>query len=239
MRNLLYYVYPADSYLLSFNLQEISRYADQFNRLIVYAALDGSTLDEQETRSLLRNYLRRVDVRIVANDPNLCESAHFPQMLSEVGKEGEDSTFFCHAKGVSTGNPQYKSRRPQQRLWASLMYRENLRDPAFVQDVLRSHLFHGILKVDPNPHDVPAPWYYAGTFFWFSHRIFQLANVMQLPKRNGYLGRWGVEAYPGNLCRSDEGYCPKEYLNVGCMYFPATYRHTPLTGVEKPTDIAW
>lgn len=130
------------------------------------------------------------EARIVENDPVLCENPHFKESLKEIQ---EGVTFYGHAKGVSreVNNPL--------KWWVEQLYRGNLDTPPDLETYLVSGCF-GKLRVGSK--NVPMPWHYSGSFFWFTQEVLDRYRTRTVPINID--SRWFTENFCGWLVDQQE-----------------------------------
>jgi len=218
-KNLLYYMYPVDSPMLHFNIRKLSEVQDVFDRKIIYAGLDENTISELEVKQLLELYgIKDAELRIRENDPQLGDGAFFVNMLAEVkSTDPNEVSFFAHAKGVS---PNRKNKVWEESTWIERMYELNFTHMNRIESRLRLYPCVGAFKVGQHKHSVPAPWYYAGTFFWFNHKkVFERKDWF-IP---GEPNRYRAEAYLG--VRFEDREAPRIMETEGSLlYYKDTYK---------------
>lgn len=188
-KNLIYFIYwKPENGMLHFNLGLLKRYIDMFDGIrIIKIAVDEPDLDWS------RVVPEWLNAKIVTNDPQYNEAQHFRDSLEEIGTDGV--TFYAHAKGVS------RAVNGQLKWWVELMYKGNLEAEP---NLSGNHLFSGCFgKLRPGSVQVPVPWHYTGTFYWFRNApVIWRYNDMDIP--DNINNRWFTENFPGWIARQEE-----------------------------------
>lgn len=201
-RNLIYHVAPFDNAMLDLNLRMLARYQDVFNhKRVIHVAQGDGLLSVADFCARARRHgldLDLMDLRTSPNDPVLCETPAFRNILLPAvsSLEEDEITFYGHAKGVT---------RPQQvecAKWTEFLYRYNLSDMAGVEKVLRKYACAGIFKVSRPIAPVRVAWHYSGTFFWFKNSKLFSRDWQKIE-----MSRYGVESYPATQFASREACC--------------------------------
>jgi hypothetical protein len=134
-----------------------------------------------------------LNAELVPNYPTH-EAPHFKQALGELDYYEPSMTFYAHAKGVSR-----VWNKPLEN-WIKLMYKGNLDR---IPDLGKS-LFSGCFgKLRKGSKNVPVPWHYSGSFYWFNtipvlSRFYRMAPPPEIDNR------WFTENFPGWIARQDE-----------------------------------
>jgi len=187
-KNLIYFIYwRPENGMLHFNLQLLKKYINQFDgKRIIKVAIDDPGLNYH---AVIPSWL---NARIVKNDPEYNEARHFRDSLTEIGTEGV--TFYAHAKGVTrTVNDPLK-------WWVELMYKGNLE----TEPDLTNYIFSGCFgKLRKGSKNVPVPWHYSGTFYWFQNeQVLSRYVTSRIPSEIN--NRWFSENFPGWIAKQSE-----------------------------------
>jgi len=141
------------------------------------------------------------------------------------------SFFYAHTKGNTTGH-----RSDGVDVWTSQMYRHLLDQIEVVDDLLTDREFVGACKMvwPADVHHTPFPtrlnvgrYMLAGTFFWFSDRVFETDKWKQIPA-----DRYGAEAWPSVVCPDHRHAAtlyqpwPVDQYPTPSPYDPRTHEHT-------------
>jgi len=180
-KNLIYFIWwNNDNGMLMYNLELLERYIDLFDNKTIKIA-DGKKND-------IPGFLR--GAQIVTNYSNMGEVPHFKHSLEEI--QG-GITFYGHAKGISrkTNNPL--------KWWVKQLYQGNLESEPNLDDYLVSGCF-GKLRV--GSRNVPVPWHYSGSFFWFTEEVLGRYKKTSIPR--GIDNRWFTENFCGWLVDKEE-----------------------------------
>lgn len=135
-------------------------------------------------------------VNVLPNTPD-GENPTFRWLQTVVPKGPDDVLIYCHGKGV---RPHTRMSEPV-RIWTELMYETVI----FNHDGIREKLSQGFKTFGafrtfgPLPLQPRFKWHYSGTFF-----AVRAKHLSKAPVRKGY---GGVEAWPGDMCRPEEGWC--------------------------------
>lgn len=179
-KNLIYFIWwNPDNGMLHFNLELLEQYIHLFDHKIIKIA---------EPKGGLPDFLK--DSQIVKNDKHLGEAPHFKESLKHVEK---GVTFYGHAKGVA---------RPVNdplKWWVSQLYKGNLDTQPDLENYLVSGCFG---KLQPHPVNVPVPWHYSGSFFWFREEILARYRTTEIPAEID--NRWFTENFCGWLAKKEE-----------------------------------
>ncbi len=196
-KNLIYFIYwQPSSEMLLFNLALMDEYIQQFDgvRIIKVAGVDSLNPVVIKRFGWLR------DAKFVKNDLEFNERPHFVNSLNEMYSQADkDSiTFYAHAKGISrvVSNPL--------KWWVQLMYKGNLGSEPNLIDFIFSGCFG---KLRRGSDQVPVPWHYSGSFYWFRTReviwnYLQRDSQGQIPSE--VWNRWFTENFPALFANQDQ-----------------------------------
>ena len=205
IKNLIYYVCPfaqADCRVeWENNIAVLRQYIHKFDgRKIVTIATGPKMVDPKEVARYFDG--TGCEIEEIPNRRKAGENIPFANALLKL--EGDDRnamTFYAHAKGVSPKHhkmPHHDLR--SMRTWRNLMYHCNLSDVEYVESVLQKQKSFGILKRSDD--ELPTPWYYPGTFFWFRHdAVFGHGDWNHV--EDHYCG---VEMYLGRLLDNEDAH---------------------------------
>ena len=181
-KNLIYFIWwNKRNGMLKYNLDLLEQYLHMFDgqRIIKVASA---------LRKDLPAFLKEAE--LVKNDPVLGEAPHFKESLTHI-KGGY--TFYGHAKGVSRD-----ANRPLK-WWVKQLYKGNLDTPPNLTDYRVSGCFG---KLRPGSEQVPVPWHYSGSFYWFTEEILNRYSQRGIP--DNIDNRWFTENFPGWLALEEE-----------------------------------
>lgn len=194
-KNLIYFIYwQPSSEMLLLNLEQMNKYIHLFDgqRIIKIAGIDSLN------PVVLKRFPWLKEARFVQNDPIYNERPHFIDSLHELDYRLPSHTFYCHAKGVSrvVNNPL--------KWWVQLMYNGNLGSEPNLKDYLFSGCFGKLRRGSDN---VPVPWHYSGSFYWFDtvevlKRFLLPYYKKQVP--NEIWNRWFTESFPAWIAKQSE-----------------------------------
>jgi hypothetical protein len=188
-RNLIYYIYLKDCPALWLNLELMDKYIHLFDgqKIIKVAGIiDNIGLIGQKYPWIL-------EATHVPNYPTH-EAPHFKESLLQLDLSEPSQTFYCHAKGISR-----VWNKPLE-WWIKCMYRENLEDVPVLGDKLFSGIFGKLRRGSDN---VPVPWHYSGTFYWFNTiPVVERYNSGIVPSEID--NRWFTENFPGWIANLQE-----------------------------------
>lgn len=188
-RNLIYFIYwDNNNGMLDYNLSFMDKYIHLFDGQVIIKIAG----DHDISLNTLRNYPWLKKAKFVLNDPILHEAPHFKESLKELNTDQDSITFYAHAKGVSrkVNNPLLN--------WVRLMYEGNLSEVPDLSDKLFSGCFGKLRK---GSKQVPVPWHYSGSFYWFNTRKV-LDRIGKVPKEID--NRWFTESFPGWIAKQNE-----------------------------------
>jgi len=248
-RHLIYHLCPLaanDGWLE--NLEELSRGMGAFDgaRVIAVARGEGCVGVADAETAVADAGIDGWHMLVRDNDPALREVATFLPLLelAESAAGPADAVFYAHSKGNST-----KDGEAGARAWRRKMYEALLGDA--IQEPWQ-HLAHqydavGACKMTWDPRNrgragkawrcpfPPTPgrqrpigvahrWMFAGTFFWFSARVFKkYPGWREAVQRD----RYGAEAWLGQLMPSERAlsvYQPRPEDSPWNPYDPEVYR---------------
>ena len=167
--------------MLKFNLDLVERYIGLFDGLRIIKIADGK-------KHQLPEFLK--DAEIVDNDPVNGEAPHFKRSIKQITF---GHTFYAHAKGIS--RPVNKPLK----WWIEQLYKGNLDSKPNLKDHMVSGCFG---KLRPGSIQVPVPWHYSGSFFWFRQEIVERYRLMKVPANID--NRWFTENFCGWLVKQKE-----------------------------------
>jgi hypothetical protein len=188
-KNLIYFIWWNDANgMLRYNLELLERYIDVFDGQKIIKIADAKPQD-------IPTFLK--GSTLVKNDPVYNEAVHFTNSLKQLKQDGSQ-TFYAHAKGVS--------RHPNQALkyWIKALYKHNLEEPPVLGDKMFSGCFG---KLKQFSTQVPYPWHYSGSFYWFKNEILK----RPIPPVKS---RWFTECFPammGNVNEAEFRYYVSNY----------------------------
>lgn len=196
-RNLIYYIHLIDTPALWLNLELMNWYINSpvFNgqRIIkISGVIDNAN-------RMFDKYPWLLEAESVPNHKDLHEAPHFKDSLERLETSGPSMTFYGHAKGVSR-----VWNKPLEN-WIRLMYKGNLDQ---IPD-LGNKLFSGCFgKLRRGSDNVPVPWHYSGTFYWFN-TVPVLDRYFSGSRMNPSIppeidNRWFTENFPGWIASQSE-----------------------------------
>jgi spore maturation protein CgeB/predicted O-methyltransferase YrrM len=206
-RNLLYHVWPVKGQTWRWNVEQLLGRIDLFNgQRVVSIFHDERSEDPEAVMKLLSGH--GCDFIVAPNDPR-GEAAAFGKLLERVrGCDGNDVTFYGHAKGVRH-EPQFSE---PLRKWVEALYRVNLDDWLAVRQHLDRYAMTGAFRLHGRValHRRVADWHYSGTFFWFRNDQVFAREASTIP--DFY---FGVEDWHGVMFPSAQ---------TGCLLFDGISR---------------
>lgn len=232
IKNLIVYNYISDINHVLVN-KYLFLYKNVFDGIkVIYHATDIDLNDtEKNFLHNLYSFLSPTIVKFVRNHPENRESEYFISQLNDIKElsEKDSITFYTHSKG-STYNTRNVNR------WAACMYffnleKDNLRK--IESGLSQDKIFAGIFRVDfPCPPWVHSDWHFSGTFFWFSHKLFEIDGW-----NSHYVDRFSTESYPGFKVDISKSYNVDDIINHGCDlrydYYWDTFFQPSIIGVNK------
>jgi len=210
MRNLIYHVYPvASNEEWRPNVERLAQSWHLFNgRKIVGIVTDGETIGPYRVIEAFPPD-PQTEFLIQDNDPDRGETVTFlPAVKMLRNWNGDEATFYGHAKGTSPRRHAKPGEIDRIRRWRDFMYRHTLEvAPAKLDWALRRFACAGSLKIHRSyrqePGRPPSYWHFSGTFFWFHHaRFFALPEALELGP-----SRYAVERHLGEIIPEGEAYC--------------------------------
>lgn len=202
IRNLLVHIYPKDNVMLDFNLDYISKYIHIFNGKKIINVAQGSGLLnlDQFKNKLIKKGVDIKDIIFTTNKNNSLQEVEpfIKNLLPKVKSLNENEiTFYCHSKGTS------KKSFDIPKLWAKLMYENNLKDIRKIEKCLKKYPCCGILKKGiGKAGGLKSPWHFSGSFFWFKNKELFSKNWKKINAKH----RCGVEIYLPLHFKSKEAY---------------------------------
>lgn len=192
-RNLIYHIWPRNSSVWKWNVEQLVAELDQFDGVRSIAIVtDDSTDSVEDVKAAFEGH--RIDNWIISpNNPNLGEVVSFPKLLETV-ETAPGWTFYGHAKGTRYDDP-FKVRD-----WTSMMYEVCLRHPSLIANFLEQYPMAGPFYSTRAWEGVP--WHFSGSFFWFRNQ--DVFADPQKAKTIGMQSYWGVEVWPGQMFPADQ-----------------------------------
>lgn len=193
VRHLAYHVYPLlDSDVWRWNVNQLKRRWNVFNGQKVIAVVTDNTTDSLDT---VRRHVDDDGAIFIElpNDPDRGEAVTFQIMMEVLWEHVEPghAVFRAHAKAVT------KPQSVADLLWADTMYNVLLDYLPLVRERLTVSLMAGCFTpmVCGMP---PGRLFFPGSFYWFRHNVFERDWQKIDP------GFYGVENWPGTVCRPEE-----------------------------------
>jgi len=193
---------------------------------------------------------KNIEFITVKNQRHLHECSTFHKLLNKIEKkpleENKDEiTFYAHAKGQRR---QRLLEAPQERLWVSFMYEQNLRNLDSIEEKLLDHPCLGVTMafepIDPvlaahkGSWNKEKGWFYDGTFFWVNnYRLFSSPYCYN----EELMTNWnGLEWYLCNLFKLEEAYdnTKKEYRPFFYRWLEDSLADNPNAGCGANYDMA-
>ena len=172
----------------------VLRRLEQFDgKRIVSVVIDTST---DRASDVCKAFNGAVEIREVHNTSQQ-EMVSFGWLLEQVSTE-QGITFYCHSKGC-THNTESGSHQ-----WCDAMAMTCLDYPALVDYMLTSHAMAGSFRSNVGFPNSPAPWHYAGTWYWFRNDILFAKDRSWKPKTGLF---YGAESYPGEQFSQNQSAC--------------------------------
>ena len=199
-RNLIYHVMPYGQY--RWNIDQLLQRWDVFDGQKFIGIVTGQEMDDpDDVRRMFPG--NNVTFAVYPNDRQRGEAVTFnPIMRTLCGwpfeKPYEQATFYAHTKGATRGEDE------AIRLWTEAMYHHNLDRVGEAMELLQSHVMVGAFK-RYGKFEVLGPtvdWHYHGSFFWFRNYRVWAGPIHQAQEH-----RHGVEAFPGEVCVSQDAAC--------------------------------
>lgn len=203
IRNLIYHMCPLKRSRQAWenNAKHIARRLGIFNgRRLVTIATGDDCDDPADVKAIIG---QQVEYLEIPNHDDLREQVTFLSMLHSVASTNpREMTFYAHSKGVT--HPW--SENTTVHLWTDLMYEICLDYVALAERKMSKYAMAGAFKrIGKQFFGSESSWHYNGTFFWFRHdAVFTQPTVV---RRSMWEHRYGVEAWPGEIFRNEQGGC--------------------------------
>jgi len=211
--NLLYHIF-ADrrNDCWKWNVEHILKRWELFNgqRVLAIAEDQNSCSIEEVCSFIGEKRSSECVILSLKNNPLLREVASFRHLLKVVrSTDPSEASFYAHTKGNTTAKPG-----DAVTIWTQGMYRHLLDQVEIVRDLLRTYLFVGCHKMvwQNNPRLNPFPtrytpqgksrdngWMLSGTFYWFSHRIYERPESLRVDP-----DRYAAEGWPWSVAEEWE-----------------------------------
>ncbi len=230
-RNLIYYICPFKSnYEWKKNIEELLQYLEVFNNRLIVSIARGKDLEDPSKVKKMFG-VKKCEYLEVENNRNLGETEPFMKMLKRVySVDPEEISFYAHAKGVSPSHQL--SRLKNIQIWRNLMYYFCLGNIQQIDTVIKNFSSCGCFKRDfPCSPNVPEPWHFSGTFFWFNHaNLFNCSNWSEIRKDT----RFAAERYLATLFDSSSAYCLFGEAQKGNVASPDIFSKREWAKLLKP-----
>jgi hypothetical protein len=197
--NLIAHIVPKKSEIFTLNMVYLKNIISLFNNQKILSIVSGEGLEDKE---YLSNWINLDNFTCIykQNEPKLGEAVSIGDLIKGVKSYNKNEyTFYCHSKGITRNN----GKDPTVAVWIELMYKYCLSniDTMIYHD---SHMGGAIRCYDKFPNVIKSPeWHYSGTFFWFSHKIFDKTDVLSKLTNEYYI----VEMLPGLICNINKSHC--------------------------------
>jgi len=195
--NIISHIVPIKCEALGINMSYLSMIQNTFNHKKILSIIEGLGI---ENRKYLENWIKLSDFDCIYknNNKNLGEAVSIRDLIKLIkSNDKKEYTFYFHSKGVSKKNIN----DPFVGVWIELMFKyciSNI-DSMIYND---KHVGGAIRSFNPF-HDKSVPYHFTGTFFWFSHKVFDTTKVEDQIKDNYY----SVEMLSGKLCPLIKSQC--------------------------------
>jgi hypothetical protein len=198
IRHLTYHVLPTGN-AWKWNMDQLRGRLSLFNgRRIVSVAVDP----EAESVDAVRAELAGLDVEIweTPNDRNRKEMSSFPKLVEALSSytDKRDTTFYAHAKGVTS-----EMWAPGSRRWSTAMYSALLDYWPAVRRELKTASVVGIYRrFNCGVPDSLVKWHFSGTFRWTRNQDLYKRDWRRMDQ-----GWCGSESYPAVHFSREETAC--------------------------------
>jgi hypothetical protein len=162
-----------------------------FNHKKILSIIQGVNIEDSK---YLEHWIKLSDFYCIykQNNIQLGEAVSIRDLIKLIkSNDKNEYTFYFHTKGVSKKN----TNDPFIGVWTELMFKyciSNI-DSMIYHD---SYVGGAIRSFNQFHDDKSIPYHFTGTFFWFSHNVFNRINVENQIKDNYY----SVEMLSGKLC---------------------------------------
>jgi hypothetical protein len=197
--NLISHIVPKKSEIFTLNMEYLKNILSVFNNKKILSIVSGAGLEEKE---YLSNWINLDNFTCIykQNDPKLGEAVSIRDLINGVKSyDKNEYTFYCHSKGITRNN----GKDPTIAVWIELMHKYCLSN---IDTVIYHDSYTGgaIRCYDKFPNVIKSPeWHYSGTFFWFSHKIFDKIDILSKLTNEYYI----VEMLPGLICNLNKSHC--------------------------------
>ena len=193
--NMIAHIVPIKCEALTLNMYYLNKIKSAFNNKKILSIIEGLGLENKE---YLRNFINLSEFQCIykQNNPKIGEAVSIRDLISLIkSSDTNEYTFYFHSKGVSKKNLNDNCIS----VWTEILYKycisnidTMIYNDKYVGGAIRCFELFGV-KNSPSYH-------FTGTFFWFSHKVFDLTNV-ENNLSNEY---FTVEMLSGRLCSLDK-----------------------------------
>jgi len=196
--NMIAHIVPKKCKALSITMDYLCKFKEIFNHKKIISIVEGPGL---ESSMYLENWIQLSEFHCIkkVNSRTLGEAVSIRELIGLVkSKEIDEYTFYFHSKGITKNN----GNDPFVAVWTELMYKYCLSniDTMIYHD---TYVGGAIRSMDSFGRPGSPPYHFTGTFFWFSHKLFNTTIVETKLEDNYYT----VEMLSGRLCEIDKSHC--------------------------------
>lgn len=196
--NMIAHIVPKKCKALSVTMDYLCKFKEIFNHKKIISIAEGPGL---ESSSYLENWIKLSEFQCIkkVNSKTLGEAVSIRELIRLVkSKETDEYTFYFHSKGITKNN----GNDPFIAVWTELMYKYCLSN---IDSMIYHDTYVGgaIRSMDSFGRPGSPPYHFTGTFFWFSHKLFNTTTVETKLEDNYYT----VEMLSGRLCDIERSRC--------------------------------
>ena len=197
--NLISHIVPKQSEIFTLNMIYLKNIYNVFNNHKILSIVSGDGLEKKE---YLSNWINLDNYKCIQkqNDASVGEAVSIGDLIKSVKSNNKNEyTFYCHSKGITRNN----GRDPTIAVWIELMHKYCLSN---IDTMIYHDNYTGgaIRCYDRFPHANKSPdWHFSGTFFWFSHKLFDTIDIAAQLTNEYYI----VEMLPGLICNINKSHC--------------------------------
>jgi hypothetical protein len=197
--NMIAHIVPIKCEALKLNMYYLNKIKSIFNNKKILSIIEGPGLEKKE---YLKNWINLSEFKCLykQNNPNIGEAVSIRDLISLIkSSDANEYTFYFHSKGVSKKNLNDNCIS----VWTEILYKycisnidSMIYNDKYVGGAIRCFEGFGGVRNSPQYH-------FTGTFFWFSHKVFDLTNVQNHLSDNYFT----VEMLTGKLCSLEKSQC--------------------------------
>lgn len=188
--NMISHIVPIKCQAFGINMSYLSMIQNTFNNKKILSIIEGVGIED---RKYLENWIKLSDFDCIykKNNKDLGEAVSIRDLIKTIkSNDKNEYTFYFHSKGVSKKN----TNDPFVGVWIELMFKYCISNIDSM--IYNDRHVGGAIRSFNQFHDKSVPYHFTGTFFWFSHKVFDTTKVEDQIKDNYY----SVEMLSGKLC---------------------------------------